>query len=126
MGPGGVARRLIDFAKVFFGLLPGGLAFVNVVRCTLFGSLPGAAAAAASAVGGFMMPAMTKEGYDRGFSAAVTATASTSGLLIPPSNALIVYSMASGGVSVAALFIAGYIQGLLIMLGVLAVCGDVA
>src|SRR5690625_7518367 len=85
-------------------MLPGGLAFVNVISCTLFGSIAGSAAAATSAVGGFMIPAMTKEGYDRGFSAAVTATASTSGLLIPPSNALIVYSMASGGVSVAALF----------------------
>lgn len=123
MGQGGIARRLIDFAKVFFGMLPGGLAFVNVISCTLFGSISGSAAAATSAVGGFMIPAMTKEGYDRGFSAAVTATASTSGLLIPPSNALIVYSMASGGVSVAALFIAGYIPGLLIMLGLLAVCG---
>src|SRR5690625_7916192 len=97
-------------------MLPGGLAFVNVISCTLFGSIAGSAAAATSAVGGFMIPAMTKEGYDRGFSAAVTATASTSGLLSPPSNALIVYSMASGGVSVAALIIPWYIPELLIML----------
>ncbi|WP_341939004.1 TRAP transporter large permease [Marinimicrobium sp. C2-29] len=123
MGRGGIAHRLIEFAKVFFGMLPGGLAFVNVISCTLFGAISGSAVAATSAVGGFMVPAMTKEGYDRGFSAAVTVTASTSGLLIPPSNVLIVYSLASGGVSIAALFIAGYIPGLLLMLGLMVVCG---
>lgn len=123
MGQGGIARRLIEFAKVFFGMLPGGLAFVNVISCTLFGAISGSAVAATSAVGGFMVPAMDKEGYDRGFSAALTATASTSGLLIPPSNVLIVYSLASGGVSIAALFIAGYVPGLLMMLGLMVVCG---
>ncbi len=123
MGQGGIAHRLIEFAKVFFGMLPGGLAFVNVISCTLFGAISGSAVAATSAVGGFMVPAMTKEGYDRGFSGAVTVTASTTGLLIPPSNVLIVYSLASGGVSIAALFIAGYIPGLLLMAGLMAVCG---
>lgn len=123
MGQGGIARRLIEFAKVFFGMLPGGLAFVNVISCTLFGAISGSAVAATSAVGGFMVPAMDKEGYDRGFSAALTATSSTTGLLIPPSNVLIVYSLASGGVSIAALFIAGYIPGLLMMLGLMMVCG---
>ncbi len=123
MGQGGIARRLIEFAKVFFGMLPGGLAFVNVISCTLFGAISGSAVAATSAVGGFMVPAMDKEGYDRGFSAALTATTSTTGLLIPPSNVLIVYSLASGGVSLAALFIAGYIPGLLMMLGLMMVCG---
>ncbi|MDQ2076037.1 TRAP transporter large permease [Marinimicrobium sp. ABcell2] len=123
MGQGGIARRLIEFSKVFFGMLPGGLAFVNVISCTLFGAISGSAVAATSAVGGFMVPAMTKEGYDRGFGAALTATASTSGLLIPPSNVLIIYSLASGGVSIAALFVAGYIPGLLMMLGLMVVCG---
>lgn len=123
MGQGGIAHRLIEFAKVFFGMLPGGLAFVNVISCTLFGAISGSAVAATSAVGGFMVPAMTKEGYDRGFSGAVTVTASTTGLLIPPSNVLIVYSLASGGVSIAALFIAGYIPGLLLMAGLMTVCG---
>lgn len=122
MGQGGIAHRLIEFAKVFFGMLPGGLAFVNVISCTLFGAISGSAVAATSAVGGFMVPAMTKEGYDRGFSGAVTVTASTTGLLIPPSNVLIVYSLASGGVSIAALFIAGYIPGLLLMAGLMTVC----
>lgn len=123
MGRGGIAHRLIEFSKVFFGMLPGGLAFVNVISCTLFGSISGSSVAATSAVGGFMVPAMTKEGYDRGFSGAVTVTASTTGLLIPPSNVLIVYSLASGGVSIAALFVAGYVPGLLLMAGLMAVCG---
>ncbi|WP_111642928.1 TRAP transporter large permease [Marinimicrobium alkaliphilum] len=123
MGQGGIARRLIEFAKVLFGALPGGLAFVNVISCTMFGAISGSAVAATSAIGGFMVPAMAKEGYDRNFAGAITVTASTSGMLIPPSNILIVYSLASGGVSIAALFIAGYLPGLLLMLGLMAVCG---
>lgn len=123
MGRGGIARRLIEFAKVILGMLPGGLAFVNIISCTLFGAISGSAVAATSAIGSFMVPVMEKEGYDKNFSAAVTVTASTTGLLIPPSNILIVYSLASGGVSIAALFIAGYIPGILVMLGLMAVCG---
>ena len=123
MGRGGIAHRLIEFAKVMFGMLPGGLAFVNIISCTLFGAISGSAVAATSAIGGFMVPVMEKEGYDRAFSGAVTVTASTTGLLIPPSNILIVYSLASGGVSIAALFIAGYLPGILLMLGLMAVCG---
>lgn len=123
MGRGGIAHRLIEFAKVMFGMLPGGLAFVNIISCTLFGAISGSAVAATSAIGGFMVPVMEREGYDRAFSGAVTVTASTTGLLIPPSNILIVYSLASGGVSIAALFIAGYLPGILMMLGLMAVCG---
>lgn len=123
MGRGGIAHRLIEFAKVLFGMFPGGLAFVNIISCTLFGAISGSAVAATSAVGGFMVPVMKKEGYDKSFSAAVTVTASTTGLLIPPSNILIIYSLASGGVSIAALFIAGYIPGILLMLGLMAICG---
>ena len=123
MGRGGIAHRLIEFAQVMFGMLPGGLAFVNIISCTLFGAISGSAVAATSAIGGFMVPVMEKEGYDRAFSGAVTVTASTTGLLIPPSNILIVYSLASGGVSIAALFIAGYLPGILLMLGLMAVCG---
>ncbi|MAI37023.1 TRAP transporter large permease [Alteromonas sp.] len=114
MGQGGIAVRLIEFAKVLVGKLPGGLAFVNIISCALFGSIPGSAVAATSAVGGFMVPAMEKEGYSRPFSTAVTVTAATTGMLIPPSNILIIYSLASGGVSIAALFIAGYLPGLLV------------
>ncbi len=123
MGRGGIAHRLIEFAKVIFGMVPGGLAFVNIISCTLFGAISGSAVAATSAIGGFMVPVMEKEGYDRAFSGAVTVTAATTGLLIPPSNILIVYSLASGGVSIAALFIAGYLPGLLLMAGLMVVCG---
>lgn len=114
MGSGGIASRLIDFAMALVGRLPGGLAYVNVIACTLFGSISGSAVASTSAVGGFMIPAMEKSGYSRPFSSAVTVTASTVGMLIPPSNILIIYSLASGGVSIAALFIGGYLPGLLV------------
>ncbi|MDQ9093749.1 TRAP transporter large permease [Pseudoalteromonas haloplanktis] len=122
MGQGGIAARLIAFAKVLVGRLPGGLAFVNVISCALFGSISGSAVAATSAIGGFMIPAMKKEGYDKPFSAAVTVTAATTGMLIPPSNILIIYSLASGGVSIAALFIAGYLPGLLVTLLLIVAC----
>ncbi|MCA9741233.1 MAG: TRAP transporter large permease [Deferribacteres bacterium] len=123
MNHGGIARRLIDFAKVLVGRLPGGLAFVNIVAAMLFGAVSGSAVAAASAIGGFMSPIMEREGYDRDFSAAVNITSSTTGLLIPPSNILIVYSLASGGVSIAALFLAGYLPGLLVGLTLMLVAG---
>lgn len=123
MGQGGIARRLIDFAVVLVGRLPGGLAFVNIVSCALFGSISGSAVAATSAIGGFMIPAMNKAGYDKNFNTAVTVTASTTGMLIPPSNILIVYSLASGGVSIAALFVAGYLPGLLVALLLMMTCG---
>ena len=121
MGQGGIARRLIDFAKVLVGMFPGGLAYVNILACMFFGSISGSAVAATSAVGGFMLPVMEKEGYDKNFNTAITVTASTTGLLIPPSNILIVYSLASGGASIAALFIAGYLPGILVGLGLMAV-----
>jgi len=121
MGRGGIARRLIEFAKALVGMFPGGLAYVNVLACMFFGSISGSSVAATSAIGGFMLPVMEKEGYDKNFNAALTVTASTTGLLIPPSNILIVYSLASGGVSIAALFIAGYLPGILVGLGLMAV-----
>jgi tripartite ATP-independent transporter DctM subunit len=122
MAQGGIARRIIDFSKALVGSLPGGLAFVNVISCALFGAISGSAVAATSAIGGFMIPEMNKAGYDRDFNAAVTATASTSGLLIPPSNILIVYAVASGGVSIAALFVAGYAPGILLAIAIMVVC----
>ncbi len=126
MGRGGIAQRIIEFAKTLVGWFPGGLAFVNVVGCMLFGSIAGSSAAAVSAIGGFMIPSMKKEGYSREFSTALTITASTTGLLIPPSNTLIVYSLASGGVSIAALFLAGYIPGILVGLFLMGVASIVA
>ncbi len=123
MNQGGIARRLVDFAKSLLGMLPGGLAYVNVMAAMLFGAVSGSAVAAASAVGGFMGPQMEAEGYDKNFSAAVNITSATTGLLIPPSNVLIVYSLASGGVSIAALFLAGYLPGLLVGLSLMVVAG---
>lgn len=126
MNRGGIARRLIDFAKVLVGMLPGGLAFVNILASMLFGSISGSAVAAASAIGGFMTPLMDKEGYDRGYSAAVNISSATTGLLIPPSNVLIVYSLASGGVSIAALFLAGYLPGILMGGAIMLVAASIA
>lgn len=121
MNRGGIAIRLIEFAKVLVGRLPGGLAFVNVMANMLFGAISGSAAASASAIGSIMHPRMTKDGYDENFSAAVNITSATTGLIIPPSNILIVYSLASGGVSIAALFIAGYLPGILMGLALMGV-----
>ena len=126
MNQGGIARRLIDFAKALLGMLPGGLAHVNIVASMLFGAISGSAVAAASAVGGVMAPQMDKEGYDRDYGAAVNITSATTGLLIPPSNILIVYSLASGGVSIAALFLAGYLPGILVGLMLMTVAGVLA
>ncbi len=123
MNRGGIAHRLIEFAKAIVGPLPGGLAFVNIIACMLFGAISGSAVAAASAIGGFMNPMMEKEGYDKSFSAAVNITSATTGLIIPPSNILIIYSLASGGVSIAALFLAGYVPGILIGLALMIVAG---
>jgi len=121
MGQGGIAHRLIDFAKAVVGMLPGGLAFVNVISCTLFGAISGSAVAATSAIGSFMMPTMEEDGYPKEFNAALTAAASTTGLLIPPSNILIVYAVASGGVSISALFVGGYLPGILVAVGLMMV-----
>lgn len=126
MNRGGIARRLIDFAKSLVGALPGGLAHVNIVASMLFGAISGSAVAAASAVGGIMVPHMDEEGYDRSYGAAVNITSATTGLVIPPSNILIVYSLASGGVSIAALFLAGYIPGILVGLALMIVAGVIA
>uniref|UniRef100_UPI003593ADC7 TRAP transporter large permease n=1 Tax=Aquiflexum sp. TaxID=1872584 RepID=UPI003593ADC7 len=114
MNKGGIANRLIELAKAFTGRLPGGLLYVNVIAAMLFGAIAGSAAAAVSAIGGILGKRMDVEGYPKGLGAAVNITSSTTGLIIPPSNILIVYSLASGGVSIAALFIAGYLPGLFI------------
>jgi len=123
MNRGGIARRLIEFAKVLVGRLPGGLAYVNILASMLFGSISGSAVAAAAAIGGFMGPLMKREGYDREFSASVNIASATTGLLIPPSNIMVVYSLASGGVSIAALFLAGYLPGILLGLALMLVGG---
>ncbi|WP_298238565.1 TRAP transporter large permease [uncultured Algibacter sp.] len=113
MNKGGIAHRLIAFAKTLVGALPGGLALINVIAAMLMGAIAGSAMASASAMGSILGPEMEKEGYSKEFGAAVNITSATTGLIIPPSNILIVYSLASGGVSIAALFLAGYIPGIL-------------
>ncbi|MCV9389060.1 TRAP transporter large permease [Reichenbachiella ulvae] len=113
MNQGGIAQRLIAFAKALVGSFPGGLAYVNIIGAMLFGAISGSAMAAVSAIGGTLGPRMEKEGYEKSYSAAVNIVSSTTGLVIPPSNILIVYSLASGGVSIAALFLAGYVPGIL-------------
>jgi TRAP-type C4-dicarboxylate transport system permease large subunit len=121
MNSGGIAMRLINFARVLVGRLPAGLAFVNVIANMLFGAISGSAAAATSAIGSIMGPEMKKEGYDESYSAAVNITSATTGLTIPPSNILIIYSLASGGASITALFLAGYVPGILTGLGIMLV-----
>lgn len=113
MNNGGIAIRLVNCAKVLSGRLPGSLAHTNIVANMLFGSISGSAVAAAAAVGGTMTPLQEKEGYRREFSAAVNIASAPTGMLIPPSNTLIVYSLVSGGTSIAALFMGGYIPGIL-------------
>ena len=127
MNRGGVAERLINFAKSLVGSLPGGLAYVNTVSAMLFGAISGSAVAAASAIGSVMTDRMENEGYPRPFSAALNITASTTGLLIPPSNVLIIFALASGGAaSVEALFIAGYVPGILVGLALMGVAAIIA
>ncbi|HXV63385.1 MAG TPA: TRAP transporter large permease [Vicinamibacteria bacterium] len=126
MNRGGIARRLIDFARGAVGMLPGGLAYVNIVAGLLFGAISGSAVAAAAGVGGFMVPRMKEQGYDASFSGAVNIASATTSLIIPPSNILIVYALAAGGVSIAALFVAGYLPGLLVGLLLMIVAGTIA
>ena len=123
MNRGGSATRLIAFARALLGPLPGGLAYVNVLAAMFFAAISGSAVATASAVGGVLGEEMEREGYDRDFSAAVNITSATTGLIIPPSNILIVYSLASGGVSIAALFVAGYLPGVLVGVALMVVIG---
>ena len=127
MKRGGIANRLINFAKSLVASLPGGLAYVNVLASMLFGAISGSAIAATSAIGSIMTDRMEEEGLPRAFSASINITSSTTGLLIPPSNILIVYALASGGTaSVAALFIAGYLPGILLGVAIIAYIAFVA
>lgn len=121
MNNGGIARRLVDAAKVMVGKMPGPLLHANIASNAMFGAVSGSAVAAAAAVGSTMAPLQKKDGYDPRFAAATNIASAPSGMLIPPSNTLIVYSLVSS-TSVAALFIAGYIPGILWALA----CGVVA
>lgn len=111
MNQGGIAKRLVDFVMAILGKLPGALLVTNVGTNALFGAISGSASAAAAAVGSMVRDGEKEQGYDPAVCAATNGASAPSGLLIPPSNALITYSLASGGTSVAALFMAGYIPG---------------
>ncbi|WP_043497067.1 TRAP transporter large permease [Georgenia sp. SUBG003] len=121
MNNGGIARRLIDLALVLAGRIPGALAHTNVVGNMLFGALSGSAVAAAAAIGGTLHQRQKEEGYDPAFGASVNIASASTGLLIPPTTAAIVYSTVAGGVSVSALFMAGYVPGILMGLVVMVV-----
>lgn len=113
MNQGGIAKRLVDFVLAILGKLPGSLLVTNVGANALFGAISGSASAAAAAVGSMVRDGEEEQGYDPALCAATNGASAPSGLLIPPSNALITYSLAAGGTSVAALFLAGYVPGII-------------
>ncbi len=119
MNNGGIALRLVNCAKVLGGRMPGSLAQANVIANMLFGAISGSGAAAAAAIGSTMGPLEEEEGYDKNYSAAVNVASAPVGMLIPPSNTMIVYSTVAGSVSIAALFMAGYIPGIIWGIGII-------
>ncbi|MBS4210615.1 TRAP transporter large permease [Bacillus sp. FJAT-50079] len=120
MNEGGISRRLIDLANVLIGKIRGGLALVNVMTSTFFGGISGSALADASSLGSVLIPMMKKQGYDDDYSVAVTVSAATQGVMIPPSHNMIIYATAAGGVSVGALFMGGLLPGLLLGAAIMA------
>ncbi len=110
----GMGNDLLDLANIIVGWLPGGLALVNILASMLFGGISGSSVADTASIGSVLIPMMRKEGYSTEFATAVTVTSSQEGIIIPPSQNMIIYSLAAGGVSVGALFMAGYIPGLIL------------
>ncbi len=121
MNSGGIAKRLLDFVNVFFGVITGGLAMVTTVTCMFFSALSGSAVATTSAVGAFMIPAMKEKKYDIGFSTALAASAGTIGIIIPPSIPLVIYGVVVGA-SITDLFIAGLLPGIIMGLVLVVAC----
>ena len=127
MGDGGIAKRLIDLADVFIGRVRGGLAMVNVMSSQFFGTVSGSVVADTSSLGTILIPMMEKQGYDKNFAVANTVTSSIVGLLLPPSNNMIIFAMAAGGgVSIAALFLAGIVPATILAIGLMVVSYIVA
>ncbi len=114
MTAGGVSDKLMKFADVLVGRIKGGSAMVNIIVSMLFGGIQGSSVGDVSSIGAMLIPAMEKQGYDKDYSVAVTVTSSVEGIIIPPSQNMIYYSMAAGGLSLSNLFIAGYIPGILL------------
>lgn len=128
MSEGGMARRLIEFATAIIGNRKAGLMYVCTLACMLFGSISGSATAAVSSIGGTLIPEMTRRGYNKPFAVALTTASATTGLVIPPSNIMIVYAVVSGSVSVAAMFLAGVLPGIVLGLAIMITarfCGHV-
>ncbi|MCI7239635.1 MAG: TRAP transporter large permease [Anaerococcus sp.] len=126
MNEGGIAKRLVNFVMALLGKLPGALMVTNVGANALFGAISGSASAAAAAVGSMVKEGEEKQGYDKAIAASSNGASAPSGLLIPPSNALITYSLVSGGTSVAALFLAGYVPGIIWAIGCIIVAVAIA
>jgi tripartite ATP-independent transporter DctM subunit len=123
MAEGGIARRLVNFAYIFVGFIRGGLSLVNIVASTFFGAISGSSVADTASIGSVMIPEMEKKGYPREYAAAVTASGSVQAILIPPSHNSVIYSLAAGGtVSIATLFIAGVLPGLLLGFCLMILC----
>src|SRR5437879_5562161 len=125
MAEGGMARRLVAFANVIVGLLRlrGGLSLVNIMATTFMSGISGSSVADASAIGSVMIPQMERSGYPRVFSTNVTISASVQGLLVPPSHNAVIYSLATGGtISIASLFMAGVMPGLLLGMSLMLLC----
>lgn len=126
MNNGGIAIKLVNLARLLGGRIPGSLSHTNIMGNMLFGSISGSAIAASTAIGGVMVPLQEKEGYGKTFSAAVNIASAPTGMLIPPSSAFIIYSLISGGTSIAALFMGGYVVGILWGLATMAVAFIIA
>ncbi len=123
MAEGGMAWRLVNFANIFVGFIRGGLALVNVLASMFFGGISGSSVADVSSIGSILIPMMKKQGYDDAFSVNITITSATQGIVIPPSHNAVIYSYAAGGaVSIAQLFLAGFIPGVMIGLSLMVLC----
>lgn len=119
MGAGGISDKIIALADSLVGWMHGGLAMVNIVASYFFGGISGSATADTASIGKLMIPMMVNAGYDADFSTAVTITSSVEGLLVPPSHNMVIYATAAGGVSVGALFMAGYLPGALLAISLM-------
>src|SRR5512139_1347730 len=119
LGAGGLANRIVDFANLFVGRLPGGLSIVNSVACMFFGNLSGSAVADTSAIGSVMIPIMKEKGYSAEYAVGVTISSAIQGVVVPPSHNLVLYSIVAagvvGGISVGKLFMAGIVPGFLLL-----------
>lgn len=119
MGEGGISEKLIKLSNALVGWMHGGLAMVNIVASYFFGGISGSATADTASIGKLMIPMMVDAGYDDDFSTAVTVTSSVEGLLVPPSHNMVIYATAAGGISVGALFMAGYLPGALLAISLM-------